>query len=331
MKFTSKEKREKVFFDTNQRIAALSSKIQYNKILFHDYKSAYYNGSLCIVAQYDYNSAVENYVKVEVCEKPELLLSLISLAISLNGSLKNRKPPIRIDTIPNLFFDDSYIGEKEVAKIIEWCQEYGYPFNIDEIQILDKTAKCTISKLGNLAPAKNVGFRVLDFLYQLNEIYGAFRIYQLLKIKDKSSNDIDLNAQISFPSEGAGRGGVDVEFKKLSTIVEKGDLQESLRKVLERKYNNRYFVSRISFDTNIIMEVFPKSLFDAAFYQLADFLCNSNLDLRTCKCCKKLFVAEDPRQKYCKTLDKDNYLTCYPQKAHRNNIKKKTQKKRTSK
>lgn len=78
----------------------------------------------------------------------------------------------------------------------------------------------------------------------------------------------------------------------------------------------------ISFEKGLHIDVVADSLFDVAFYQLANLMYDDELELRVCPMCNAFFVPKHRNQKYCDSGE------CYPQKAYKR--KKAAEKQRNS-
>lgn len=100
-----------------------------------------------------------------------------------------------------------------------------------------------------------------------------------------------------------------MEFDTLSSLSEKECVVRFLQKFRERNYQYSF-----EFDNGIFLELRADNLFDAAFYQLAQMLILPGRQVKLCPICKNFFTPDNPRQKYCKTLNRKGKRTCYPEK-----------------
>jgi len=100
-----------------------------------------------------------------------------------------------------------------------------------------------------------------------------------------------------------------MEFDALSSLSEKECVVRFLQKFRERNYQYSF-----EFDNGIFLELRADNLFDAAFYQLAQMLILPGRQVKLCPICKNYFKPDNPRQKYCKTLNRIGKRTCYPEK-----------------
>ncbi len=105
------------------------------------------------------------------------------------------------------------------------------------------------------------------------------------------------------------KANLSIEFDALSSLSEKECVVRFLQKFRERNYQYSF-----EFDNGIFLELRADNLFDAAFYQLAQMLILPGRQVKLCPICKNFFKPDNPRQKYCKTLNRKGKRTCYPEK-----------------
>jgi|GEM_PF-1568453 len=291
MKNNSKFEREEVFTNKKGNLKRLPSEFYYDKYKFNNYECIKRNGQLFMYVKTDDDKNFQNYLSVTKSQKPELLISMLSLRDNLPNKIFSS--PTRI------MFCDEYISDTTINKIIKWCKANGYPFCIDtKIESTEKTPKQK-NLIKNLKLPLYQFLKISDFIFHLNEIYGAF--YMQRKLNDFTGN---LNSPIYTSIESKGNFEINnfVDIRNLS--------KDKCKKLFEYKYKSIKFDNQISFEDGLHFNVITHSLFDAAFYQLALMMYDSKMELRVCPLCNKYFEPQHGRQKYC-------HRGCYPQKAYK--------------
>ena len=155
-------------------------------------------------------------------------------------------------------------------------------------------------------------------LKQLNEIYSAFRLYQVITdslpeedystriAKVKESSPYSLREELEF---------VPLITRKPSSEVEEKEAVERCKALFLEKYNDRIYTMHLIPDRErvFITEVQTENLFDAAFYQLALLLDRPKTQIKQCPLCRRYFQPSRTNQKYCDTKNKNKKPTCYAQ------------------
>ncbi len=264
----------------------LPSEFFYDKIQLENYSFDRKGGNPIIYALYDYDLDLSSFTKTVQCKKPDLLIRMLTL--------KGKLPDDLFKNIELVRFTDAYLDDASIHLIIEWCKKNGYPFRPPAEYW--KASKSRV--LPSLQPPKKIKFKVADFIEKLNEIYDLFLIYQVMTGR---SSPEDLTESVLLNAEGTPR-----EYKRLQDM----DVEEC-KDLFEKKYQDITFTNRISFKGGVHLEVKTNDLFDAALYQLAILLNESEREIGICPLCHQYFERKHARQKYC------NPKTCYPQKAYK--------------
>ena len=196
-----------------------------------------------------------------------------------------------------------------VRKITKWCMVNGYPFMDDCTSCIRQPSD--IKQLFRINPVKHISFPIAKFIFYLNELGSAYYLYRVIE------NERESNSKIVYTSISDTWEGVHTKLVRLKELD-----QNKCKNLFEKKYNGISYESKISFEKSLHLDVVAHSLFDAAFYQLANFLYDNNgMELRRCAICSMYFVPKDKRQKYCDSK------ACYPQKAYKR--RKASEKKRS--
>lgn len=288
----SKIIKEQTFSNQNGNLKRLPSDFYYDEFIFDDYGVQNLGGKLRIYAKVEQDKSLDTFSTQIKSQNPELLIKMLTL--------KEALPREIFESPTKILICDEHINNDAIALIIKWCKSYGFPFAVD-IQSEHNPAKKTSKSLfSTLSQTKHISFYVSDFIYNLNEIYSAYHLYRILTgYSDKIIEPI-YTTGVNEEKQGI------TKFIKLSNI----NIDEC-KKLFEYKYHKINFQNQISFDNGLHFNVKTRSLFDAAFYQLALLMYDSEKDIRICPICHEYFEPHDPRQIYCDS----SY--CYPQKAYK--------------
>lgn len=241
------------------------------------------------------------------CEKPDLLFEMLLLREKLSNQL--------FDVLANTQYLVNCISQEQVNTIIKWCQKNGYPFQIDQKPQRKNKFKEMTSIVEDFYC---VQFDLLEFLKELNEIYSAFKLYQVMT-DDLSEEDYSIRiAKVKESSSSSLRKElkfVPLITRKPSSEVEKKEAVERCKSLFLEKYNDRSFNMHLIPDRErvFITEVQTDNLFDAAFYQLALLLDRPKTQIKQCPLCRRYFQPSRTNQKYCDTKNENKKPTCYAQ------------------
>lgn len=209
---------------------------------------------------------------------------LVNSLLKLNKELPKSKYYEMIDKFyiqdNNIFqLIEDELNEKDIGKIIKWCQEYGLPF-LGESGI--ETGKNKSYKwFGFVNDFKTCidnnicGFRIGCFLI------GIYIIYKTAICGNKL-NEI--------------KNGINQEINKK---IDKEIIEEYIKKTTksaqlyyEIEENDKYIMYN--------MQLFAETLMGAAMYTLQLWICAPNdFILKRCNYCNCHFIAKDPREMYC--------------------------------
>lgn len=249
----------------------------------------------------DKKKKTKNKNEVDSEKEPEEDLGQKFEADSEENSGANSETEPKIN--PNLI----YTAEKNIG----WCQVNGFPFMGE----FDKQAgiihRSRNGKLRSALHADSINarfsFSLENFLFHLNEIGNAYYLYTGIK------GQVDKRNPAHFVTSSDKWTGFGMHYDDLEIIAKdsKTATAEEFKKIFEKKYDKINFRSRISFEKGLHIDVVADSLFDVAFYQLANLMYDDELELRVCPMCNAFFVPKHRNQKYC------NSGECYPQKAYK--------------
>lgn len=93
----------------------------------------------------------------------------------------------------NYLIKTGVIKEFVYHSITKWCEDFGYPFPLVEYNCVNNAK---FPQLQNIELPTCDKFNVYDFLYELDEIYGAFLLVQ--KILTKNYTEIKENGQVGI-------------------------------------------------------------------------------------------------------------------------------------
>ena len=291
------------------------------------------NGFYVLYASCDYNDSWDNHSEWVSCKNTTLLDALLHLHEKIGSdffeALQKSNYMMGVPRkISHSSEDDEKWGRSDfhyearislpiLEAIKAFCKEFGYPFVIEELQ--QKPGNKGFPKLKATKPDRYIGFNVLGFLYELDEVYGAAHLVN----KALSCDNVDYEFKISkaIPSQTSlllnrlltDRPAVKIEFDSLNMISKQECIESFINKFKQRHYEYSF-----EYDGGVFIEIRTMSLFDAAFYQLAQMLILPGRQVKMCPICKNFFIPEDPRQKYCKTLNsRTGKYTCYPAKMYK--------------
>lgn len=249
----------------------------------------------------DKKKKTKNKNEVDSEKEPEEDLEQKSEADSEENSGANSETEPKIN--PNLIYT--------AEKIIGWCQVNGFLFMGE----FDKQAGIIHrSRNGKLRSALHAdsmnarfSFSLKNFPFHLNEIGNAYYLYTGIK------GQVDKRNPAHFVTSSDKWTGFGMHYDDLEVITKdsKTATAEEFKKIFEKKYDKINFRSRISFEKGLHIDVVADSLFDVAFYQLANLMYDDELELRVCPMCNAFFVPKHRNQKYCDSGE------CYPQKAYK--------------
>ena len=301
MSINTKKERDSSFANKKGNLKRLPSCFYYDVFKFEEYNHTINDGQHIIYVKVNYDTSVEKYFSQIECKTPDLLLKMLSLRDNLPSDL--------FDSPSKILFCDKYLNDKTITAITTWCKKYGFPFNIS-INSRDIMLKRKSKLLFNVnKPDKYISFYVSDFLYHLNEVYSAFRMYRALTgNQDKIESPVYTTGFIK--ESISTKDFLDVRNLNI----------DQCKALFEHKYQNITFENSISFEIEPHFIVKTKNLFNSAFYQLSLLLYDNEKELKVCPLCHEYFEPKDPRQKYC------NSSECYPQKAYKRRNALKTKK-----
>lgn len=281
---------ERVLTNEKGNLKRLPKEFYYPKISFKEYSLNNFRDRRMIDAIYD--SDLSQYTQVVSCTTSKLLMSMLALRNKLSDNI--------FVNIERTMLDDSTIDDKAAKSIIKWCKINGYPFQPEEDSSLKNRPLFTNVN------SKHAGFRIADFIYQLNEISSAFLLYLKL-LGEKVSLG---KASISLPLTDSGQ-----ELKKFKLLRDMSE--DEIMSILGNKYKAISFTNQISLEGGVCIQQYAKDLFDAAFYELAMLMMEPEKEYRICQLCHSYFVVEDGRQKYCKNINEQGQRTCTAQKEYK--------------
>lgn len=178
-----------------------------------------------------------------------------------------------------------------------------------------------MKKARNLLPGNEpdnyASFQVAELLYELYRLYAAFRLYQriigVVEYGDNNTIIFDLVKDAKWPT-------MRLRTERLGTLT-----PDECRKRFADLYKERQYLCHISFsDSKANAQIIANSALDAAYYQLAMLLNDSDRVLKKCPLCHEFFEPNHARQKYCHSPK------CSPQKAYKRKWLAEQRKKRTS-
>lgn len=236
------------------------------------------------------------------CGKPDLLYEMLLLREKLSEKL--------FDALEKTQYLVNCLSQNQVDMIIKWCQKNGYPYQVEQKQ----PRKRKLKALANIAEDHYYAqFDLLDFLKDLNEIFCAFKLYQVIT---DSLSEQDYSTRIMKRQHSSKFTNRELLVFETLIAIEPNDAEKERCKALFfEKYNGRNFAMQLIPDKErmFIIEVQTESLFDAAFYQLALLLDSPKTQIKQCPICKRYFEPARTNQKYCATKDKNGNPTCYAQ------------------
>lgn len=285
---------EMIVTNENGNLKRLPSDFYYDKIELRNYEICGQSSTQMICAVYDCGLDLHKLITPIQCRTPDLLLQMLTL----KGELSNHPFELLAKK-----YNDKIISDNDLNIIIKWCRKNGYPFK----PIITEKTNTPFKLMIQPDYKQTIGFFIWDFIYSLNEIYGAFLLFQNLVGQDKLPKE---TVYISLPPKtGPETEWRDREFIKLQDVK-----KDEFKSLFENKYQEISFTNRISVKDEIHLEVKAESLFDAAFYQLAILLNNHSKEIRICPLCNKYFEVAHANQKYCLNKNEYGIRTCYPQK-----------------
>lgn len=222
-----------------------------------------------------------------------LLTSMLELRIKLNDNIFSE--PMKL-----LYNGGKLLTKKELSSIEEWCSKYGYPFMIPYKDLAETQSSNLFKKISE--NKKWFGFRVVDFLVSLNNLYCCFKIYSFLSDK---SNSIEKHIFLIDTIEPLRN----VELHRITI--------EECKELFEKQYNRLVMDSYVSTKDGLHIKTKARSLFDAAMYQLALVMYDNEQEIRICKCCGNPFIQKNRRKKYCDTCSPQKYYAQKKRQAKR--------------
>lgn len=323
-----------MFCKDGTNLKKLPSKFKYKKVdlsTYHCSKTGGLYGLQTIYATYSYNQSLSTFITFKECDTPRLLVDTLSLISKLQNEFENppkskkktakeanekekpKEEKTKYFTSPQkIFYFDKDLRPKAVNYIITWCKKYGFPFSPE---ISNKRASRSLFQ-GN-EPDNHISFLVAELLYELYRLYSAFRLYQRItgNVEFGDSNTVIFNPvkdpkwpTMRFTTERLGGLTTDQCNKRFTEIYQ------------ERQYSCHITIS----DGGAHSEIIANSVLDAAYYQLAMLLNESERVLKKCPICHEYFEPTHARQKYCSNPK------CNPQKAYKRRWLAEQRKKRTS-
>lgn len=335
------------------------------------------NGFYVLYSSCDYDDSWDNHSDWVSCKDNTLLKALLHLreeigtdffeALQKSNYLAGVPKKILHSSEENVtrgkraFHYESRISAPILEAVKRICKEFGYPFAITECR--RKSGVKVFPKLEAIKPDRYIGFNVLAFLYELDELYGATHLVNKVLSNNETYTDYDLKVSKVTPSRKSSlsirtftdneitdlinqytskfdilsmsekdkeeleelkgklrsahtnhdRPNARIEFDSLNTMSKQECIESFINKFKQRHYEYSF-----EYDGGVFIEIRTKNLFDAAFYQLAQMLILPGRQVKICPICKNFFIPEDPRQKYCKTLNRrTGKYTCYPAKMYK--------------
>ena len=236
------------------------------------------------------------------CRKPDLLCEMLLLREKLSEKL--------FDALEKTQYLVNCLCQNQVDMIIKWCQKNGYPYQVEQ----KPPRKRKLTALANIAEDHYYAqFNLLDFLKDLNEIFCAFKLYQVIT---DSLSEQDYSIRIMKREHSSKYTNRELlVFETLITKEPNDAEKERCKALLFEKYNGRNFAMQLIPDQErmFVTEVQTKNLFDAAFYQLALLLDSPKTQIKQCPICKRYFEPTRTNQKYCATENEYGKPTCYAQ------------------
>ena len=323
-----KEQADQYFSDEAGNYNRVADAFYYNKVCLRNYRISGAGDSMLAYAAYDYDADISDFTETIMSHSSELLCSLLTLRGQLSDAVF-----ARLEQCPW----DLQMSAKEQKAVCRWCEQYGYPLQIekkqnfrgdDVYQILvqypyDLTIRDT--KLRELCmwgeryvaqhtygvpprskrkplfrppePAKKgfhrLSFRMIDFLKELEDLYRTFVLYQIV------TGDADASAERMYP----------------------GKDREACRELIQQRYKAITYTNQIHFEQEEMhLTVHAATLFEAAYYQMAQLLYKPGERVGCCPVCQVYFQKKSVRQKYCnrkKLVDGIEKPVCYAQLAYK--------------
>lgn len=316
----SEYKAKGIFYNEEGNHTRLPTEFYYDKISLKNYRIDHTSCSnkeitqTYIVTTYEYDSYLRDFTEERLYKTSELLTEILNLKESLSNEL--------FDIFgKKSFMHDFIINDNDLNSIINWCKKHGFPFK----PYFDESIRIKQIINDGKPRLKGIRFRILEFLFYLNEIYGAYFLYQIITKQDLQpetfayisvpqaensliSRDVEFNRVYSGANDNNYLPLSEIKFKK---VCSKEDINKC-QVLFENKYKELSFTNKISFSNKgMYITVKAGNLFDAAFYQLALLLNDPSKTFGTCPLCYQIFPKNHANQKYCFNT------SCYPQKAYK--------------
>lgn len=300
--------------EKEQKVIMKTDKVSYLSVQSTDdkYKYKEIHGKKYIIIEHeeDFITAWNSCSDTIACNDFNLVNSIINLKEAMPHSEFYKildKGNIQDDTI--LYKLEEQLNDEHIAKIIEWCKEYGLPF-LGEWNFV-KSSKKDYKWFGFTNDMKTcfdsniLGFRIGTFLIGINIIYKtAYCADALRKIKTGRMTYNEIQTGIIKIKE---INTDETSFDEIENVKDYDEKLEPYKQSLEYYIHKTTKAAQYHFQlgtkSNKIMyipELYAETLLSASMYILFLWCCSPyKYTLKRCKTCNSFFITQKPNEKYC--------------------------------